>query len=224
MIERTDFVLIIVIRSVILFALVIFSMRLMGKKQLGELQPSELVTTILISNIATLSLEDPSLPMLLGIVPILMIVCIDVFMSVLMMKNVKFRRTVTGNPRVIISDGVIDQRELKNLRYTVDDVLESMRDQEIFDINEVQYAIVETTGKINFFKKSDGTSNPPSVIIKDGLLLDSGLREAGLGERWLNEVLEGKGLKRSQIFLMTACGDGTYTLILCDKAGKEGGK
>lgn len=206
--------LIIMVRAVILYALVIFALRLMGKKQLGELQPSELVTTILISNIATLSLEDPSLPMLLGIIPILMIVCIDVFMSIAMMKNAKFRRVVTGNPRVIISDGVIDQKELENLRYTVDDVLESMRESDIFDINLVQYAIVETTGKINFFKKSDGASNPPSIIIKDGLLIDSGLREAGLGESWLDDTLGKKNLPREDVFLMTATGDGKYTLII----------
>lgn len=206
--------LIIIIRSVILYAIVIISIRLMGKKQLGELQPSELVTTILISNIATLSLEDPSLPMLLGIIPILMIVCIDVFMSFFMLKNAKFRRTVIGNPRVIVSDGVIDQKELNNLRYTIDDVLEAMRDSDIFDINEVQYAIVETTGKINFFTKTDGTKNPPSIILKDGVLIDSGLREAGLGEKWLNEVLNKKNLSRNEVFLMTATGNGAYTLIL----------
>ncbi len=206
--------LIIIIRSVILYAIVIIALRLMGKKQLGELQPSELVTTILISNIATLSLEDPSLPMLLGIIPILMIVCIDVFMSVFMLKNAKFRRTVIGNPRVIVSDGVIDQKELNNLRYTIDDVLEAMRDSDIFNLNEVQYAIVETTGKINFFRKSDGTNNPPSIILKDGVLIDSGLREAGLGEKWLNEILKKKNLRRTEVFLMTATGNGAYTLIL----------
>ncbi len=206
--------LIIMVRAVILYALVIIALRLMGKKQLGELQPSELVTTILISNIATLSLEDPSLPMLLGVIPILMIVCIDVFMSIAMMRNAKFRRVVTGNPKIIISDGVIDQKELRNLRYTVDDVLESMRESDIFDINLVQYAIVETTGKINFFKKTDGSSDPPSVIIKDGLLIESGLKEAGLGKEWLSDTLGKKNIPRKDVFLMTATGDGKYTLIL----------
>lgn len=206
--------LIIIIRSVILYAIVIIALRLMGKKQLGELQPSELVTTILISNIATLSLEDPSMPMLLGIIPILMIVCIDVFMSYFMLKNAKFRRVVTGNPRIIVSDGKIDQNELRNLRYTVDDVLESMRESDIFDINEVQYAIVETTGKINFYKKSDGTENPPSIILKDGILIDSGLREAGLGEKWLSDVLSRKNLRKKDVFLLTATGNGAYTIIL----------
>lgn len=208
---------IVIIRSVILYSIVIAALRLMGKKQLGELQPSELVTTMLISNIATLSLEEPSMPMILGVVPILMIVCIDVLMSGLMLKSVRFRKLVTGSPRVIISDGVIDQKELKNLRYTIDDVLESMRDSDIFDINEVRYAIVETTGKINFFKKNEGKSDPPSLIIKDGMLISEGLKKAGLGEKWLKGVLERKNTEQSKVFLLTASGDGSYTMILKER-------
>lgn len=210
----------IIIRSVILFSLVIAALRLMGKKQLGELQPSELVTTILISNIATLSLEDPSMPMILGIVPILMIVCIDVLMSGIMMKSVRFRKLVTGSPRVIISDGKIDQKEMRNLRYTIDDVLEAMRDSEIFDINHVRYAIVETTGKINFFRKDEGKSDPPGVIIKDGLLIEEGLIKAGLGRQWLEDTLRRRNTEQKSVFLLTACGDGSYTLILKEGKGR----
>ncbi len=209
----------IIIRSVILFILVIAALRLMGKKQLGELQPSELVTTILISNIATLSLEDPSMPMILGIVPILMIVCIDVLMSGIMMKSVRFRKLITGSPRVIITDGKIDQREMRNLRYTIDDVLEAMRDSDIFDINHVRYAIVETTGKINFFRKDEGRTDPPGVIIKDGLLIEEGLVKAGLGKQWLEDILKRRNTEQKSVFLLTACGDGSYTMIL--KEGKK---
>lgn len=206
--------LIILIRTVLLYILVVFSLRLMGKKQLGELQPSELVTTILISNIATLSIEDPSIPMLTGIVPILMIVCTDVLMSGITLKCTSFRRLVTGSPKVIISNGRIDRQEMKILRYTIDDVLESMRDADIFDINEVQYAIVETTGKINFFKKSDGTSDPPSVIIKDGTVIEDGLKQAKLGAEWLRSTLEKRKVTEKDVFLLTAKGDGTYTILL----------
>ncbi len=212
--------IIVIIRSVILYALVITALRLMGKKQLGELQPSELVTTILISNIATLSLEEPSMPMILGAVPILMIACIDVLMSGVMLWSVKFRKLVTGSPRVIVTDGVIDQKELKNLRYTIDDVLESMREEDIFDINDVRYAIVETTGKINFFRKDEGKTDPPAVIIKDGLLINEAMKKAGLGEGWLKGVLEKRNVQKKEVFLLTAKGDGSYTLILKDKGGR----
>lgn len=205
--------LIMMIRTVILYAVIILMMKLMGKKQLGELQPSELVTTILISNIATLSIEDPTVPMLIGIVPILMIVCIDVLMSVIMLKSPRFRRLVTGSPRVIISDGKIDRNELERLRYTIDDVLEAMREQGIFDVTEVRYAIVETTGKINFFKMSDGESDPPCVVVKDGMIERSGVKISGMSEKKIREIVKDNKTTLHDVLLMTVTRGGGYDLI-----------
>ena len=211
--------LILMIRSVILYAVIIAAIRLMGKKQLGEFQPSELVTTILISNIATMSIEDPSLPMLIGIVPILMILCIDVLMSVIMMKSTRFRRAVTGSPCVLISEGIIDQEMMKKLRYTIDDLLEAMREQQIFDISEVRYAIAETTGKINFLKKTDADSDPPCVIIKDGFTDDRGIARAKLDDKTLTELLRRLNRPVKDIFLMTA--DKNAKIELIPKQKKE---
>lgn len=205
--------LIIMIRTVILYIVVILMMRLMGKKQLGELQPSELVTTILVSNIVTLSIEDPTIPMLLGIVPVLMIVCIDVLMSVIMLKIPRFRNAITGSPRIIISDGRIDRKELEKLRYTIDDVLGAMRGQGIFDITEVRYAIVETTGKINFYKKTDGENDPPCVVIKDGMVEQSGMTMSGITERGIKKLLDDNGVGQGDVFLLTVTKDGDYDLI-----------
>ena len=214
--------LIIIIRSVLLYLLVIFALRLMGKKQLGELQPSELVTTILVSNIATLSLEDPSMPMIMGIMPILMIVCLDVFMSGIMLKNTKIRTLVTGSPKIIIKDGEIDQLQLKSLRYTIDDVTEAMREHDIFDISQVQYAIVETTGKINFLEKQADGKNPPTVIIKDGEIDGNGLKEVGIGRGWVDKIIAENKTELSRIFLMSCDSDGKYTLVLKNYDIKEG--
>ena len=211
--------LVIMIRTVILYPLIILMIRLMGKKQLGELQPSELVTTILISNIATLSIEDPTVPMMLGVVPVLMIVSINVIMSVIMLKSPDFRRLVTGSPKVIISEGKIDRKQLAKLRYTIDDVLEAMREQGIFDIGEVRYAIVETTGKINFYKKTDGATDPPEVVIRDGAPVADGIRRSGLTERELGELLRAGGTRLGDVFLLTVSKDGGYELIR--KSGGE---
>lgn len=206
--------LIIIIRTVLLFLLIVFSLRLMGKKQLGELQPSELVTTIMISNIATLALEDASTPMLMGVIPILMIVCLDVMLSGVLLKNAKIRKTVSGTARVVISNGVVDQAELKNLRYTIDDLTEAMRDQGIFDISQVQYAIVETTGKINFLQKEQPAKNPPEIIIRDGELNRDALDRTPLGEGWVMKILGQNKVKLPDVFLMSADPDGNYQLVL----------
>jgi len=205
----------IIVRTMILYILVIFSLRLMGKKQLGELQPSELVTTIIISNIATLSLEESSVPLLAGVMPILAIVCLDVFMSAVTLKSVKIRRIAAGSPRVIISRGEIYQEELRNLRYTIDELLAAMREAGIFNIADVKYAIVETTGKISFYqnKESDGAINPPAALIKDGVSDKAALKESGLDDEWLCGILRKEKITPKEIFLMTADSAEKYTII-----------
>lgn len=205
--------LIITIRTVLLYLLIVFTMRLMGKKQLGELQPSELVTTIMISNIATLALEDASTPMLMGVVPIIMIGCLDVLLSGIMLKSTKVRKVVSGTARVIISDGKIDQKEMKNLRYTIDDLTEAMREQGIFDISQVQYAIVETTGKINFFQKEEPAQNPPEVIIHDGEINMDGLNRTNLGEGWVKAILKENNTELPKVFFMSADRNGAYFIV-----------
>lgn len=217
---------VVLIRACILYVVITFSLRLMGKRQLGELQPSELVVTILISNIASIPVEDSSVPMLMGIVPIFTLVCLDVVMSAVMLKSPRFRKLIIGSPRVIVSEGIIQQSEMKRLRYTVDDLVEAMREQQIFDIGEVYYAIVETTGKINFMQKSDcqaatradvglksGTEDPPAVIIRDGIEDSEQLSFLGLGKGWLNEKLRENNVSARDVFLMTADRNGSVNLI-----------
>lgn len=222
--------LIVIIRSVLLYFIIVLSLRLMGKKQLAQLQPSELVTTILISNIATLSLEDLSVPMIYGIIPILMVVSMDVIMSHVMLKSTNIRRMVTGTPQIIISDGKIDQQVMKRLRYSIDELMEAMRECMIFDLSEVQYAIVETTGKINFFQKScyrnvekgdfgikQTNCNPPSLLIKDGEINIPALSRFDGGEKRLMNLLSEKHLSARDIFIMTFSDDKGINIILKDK-------
>lgn len=221
---------IVLIRAVVLYIVITFSLRLMGKRQLGELQPSELVVTILISNIAAIPVEDISVPMIMGIVPILTLVCLDVVMSGVMLKSAKIRKLMIGSPRIIISEGKILQKEMKRLRYSVDDLTEAMRNQQIFDISEIQYAIVETNGKINFLLKKDyqpaekqdvkaggSTNDPPSVIIRDGIRDRDQLKIIALGEDWLTKILRENGISESRIFLMTADKNGNYDIVEKEK-------
>ncbi|MEG0614874.1 MAG: DUF421 domain-containing protein [Oscillospiraceae bacterium] len=217
---------IIFLRAIILYVLIIFSIRLMGKRQIGELQPSELVITILVSNIATLPLEDNSLPMIMGIIPILVLVCLDVLMSTLTLKFRKLRKVVSGSPRIIIRDGVVDQVGLKLLRFSLDDLMESLHSYNIFDISEVQFAVIETTGKISVYQKfPDRTAtakdlklvgkseNPPYIIIDDGILIKDALNSAKVGEGWVGEILKEKKLAIKNVFLMSVSADKKYNII-----------
>lgn len=142
-----------IIRTCILYVLVIFSVRFMGKRQIGQMQPTELVITILISNIATLALENPDTPLVTGIAPILFLISFDVIVSVFTMRYEKFRKLVSGSPQIVINRGVLDTAKLRTLRMSQEDLKESLRGLNIFDINEVQFAVVETNGQISAYQK-----------------------------------------------------------------------
>lgn len=217
---------IVFIRAIILYIIVIFSVRLMGKRQIGELQPSELVITILVSNIATLPLEDLNIPLIMGILPILSLVCFEVIMSWLSLKSKRIRHAVSGSPKVIIRDGVIDQKVMEDLRFSVDDLMTALRGNSVFDIADVQFAIVETNGSVSVYEKYaqrnvknndlnlTGTSmDPPVIIVSDGKLITQGLNETGLKKQWVYDLIERKHIDLSDIFLLTADKNGTYNLI-----------
>lgn len=225
---------IVFIRAIILYIIVIISVRIMGKRQIGELQPSELVITILVSNIATLPLEDLNIPLTMGILPILSLVCFEVLMSWFTLKSKKLRHVVSGTPKVIIYDGILDQKVLKDLRYSVDDLMTALRSNNIFDISQVQYAVVETNGSVSVLQKypyqnvtnkdmniQGKDSDPPVIIISDGKIVSQGLDDAGLKRQWVTKLLERKHLKESDIFLLTADKNGDYTLI---KRNESNGK
>lgn len=218
--------IIVFIRAIILYILIIFCVRLMGKRQLGELQPSELVITIMLSNIATLPIQDINLPMLMGAIPILTLVSLDVIISAVCLKSRTVRRWVCGSPKIIIKDGVINQKVMKELRFSIDDLMESLRTCNVFDISEVQYAIVETTGNINVYQKFENqnctpeilniigeSKNPPQLIVDDGKIIHHSLKLIGFSDSWLQEVLKSKKVKQEDIFLMTADDSGSVNII-----------
>ncbi len=198
----------------------------MGKRQLGELQPSELVVTILMSNIATLPIEDINIPMIMGVVPIFTLVCLDVALSHLSLFSRGFRRIISGSPKIIITDGKIDQKQMKKLRFTIDDLMESLRSVQVFDISEVQLAIVETTGKISVYQKQNlqpctpqdmginkMCKNPPQLIIDDGEIVENALKFIGLDKKWLNNILKKEQCDLKNVFMMVADEDKTYKLV-----------
>lgn len=218
--------LIVFIRATLLYGLIMFCIRLMGKRQLGELQPSELVITILLSNIASLPIEDTSIPLILGAVPLLVLVGCELFTSYISLKSKKFRSFVSGSPVIVIREGVIDQEELRKLRFSIDDLMEIVRQSSIFDIRDVEYAIVETTGKISIlpkFKAQSVTADmlnlkseediPPIVIISDGELLESAVRACDIEREWVFKTVAEHNLAIKEVFLMTCDNTKDYYIV-----------
>lgn len=218
--------LIVFIRGIVVYLLVIFATRAMGKRQLGDLSPSELVITILISNIATLSMEDPAMPLITGIIPILTLVCLDILASFAAMKSRRLRQLISGKPKIIISNGVVDQSVLAELRFTIDDVMASLRTSGIFDITKVQYAVVETTGTISVLQKADELpltpktftspeepTDPPQVVISDGDIIKDAQLRGSITEDELLKILKRKHLEPGEVFLCLAYADKQIKII-----------
>ena len=214
------------IRAVILYLLLLAAVRFMGKHQIGELQPSELAVTILISNIATLPVEDTGMPLFTGIVPVLTLAALDVLMSCIGVKSGLLRVITGGKPVVIVSNGKINRRKMRDLRFTTDDLIEAMHSQGIFDISEIQYAVVETTGTISIYQKYEyrpvtnkdmklhqKSIDPPEIIIEDGKLIKENLARTGINENRVNSILKKENTAVGEIFIMTLDSDMTYSII-----------
>ena len=189
----------------------------MGKRQIGELQPSELVVTIMISNIAAMPIENTNIPILGGIIPILTLICLEVIISFFGTKSTRFRELTTGSPKIIIKSGEIDQKQMENLRLSASDLIEEIRQNNITDIRDVEFAIVETNGKISFFKKTDRMTPPPVPIISNGTIIDSGLNFCGLTREWLFGVLTFNKLTTNDVFLMICDPSQNYHIIPKEK-------
>ena len=210
--------LILIFRTALIYALIILAMRLMGKKQLGELQPSELVSTILISNLASTSIESPELPLTGSIVPVFLIVVMEILVSALCLKSQKAATLVAGSPRVIIRNGEIDQATLYELRFTVNDLLEALRGKDVFYLDEVELAIVETNGTVSVRKAADaqpkaGEALAPFPLLVDGKQDLRAMKAAGVTEKALIAACEKAGIDRSDALLVTLNAAGILQVV-----------
>ena len=204
-----------IIRVVILYLFVSAAIRIMGKRNIGELQPTELVITLLLSEFASIPIEDNSVPLINSLIPVMILISLEIINSVISMKSTKFRNISDGNALLIIKDGKLDQKQLKKLRFTVDDVLSALRQKDVFDLNEVAYAIIETNGTLSVLlkpkfqnatkqdvkvkTKNDGYTCP---VIIDGVVLKKNLDVLEINKEDIEKILEKKKIHKKQVFLM----------------------
>ncbi len=204
------------IRAIILYATAILLIRLMGKRQIGELQPSELVITMLISEVASLPMQDNTIPMFNAIVALFILVSLEILSSALSLRFHKIRTVMQGHPVIIIRNGKIDIDALKKLRISINDLLSALRQKDVFEISQVSYAIFETNGKISVLLNpqdrnataSDLNLAPenngmPFAVICDGVYNKNAAKEAGIDKAETQRIIERKNLKFKDILLMT---------------------
>lgn len=233
------FMIIIIIRTLILYISVIISLRIMGKRQIGELQPSELVVAIMISDLATIPMESIDISLLSGIVPVLTLILAEVITSFLNLKSKKIRKFMLGEPSIIIYDGSINEKELERLRFNIDDLLEELRLNNCYDISDVEVAIIETSGKLSVIPRDGARSvtvddlqlknvrheGLPCTVISDGILNKTELRRCGMSLDELNAEIKKQGAERiSDVFIASIDAEGQMYMQLKLKAMKRRGK
>lgn len=208
----------VILRTTIMFFLVMFVLRIMGKKNLGEFQPSDFVSTMLISNLTSIVIEAPELPLMYSVIPILLIMCYEIFTSILAKKNEKVAKLAYGTPKILVLNGIIDQNIMKQLRFTVDDILEAMRSKNIFYLEEVKLAIVETTGAINIYPDPESKTNidkaplPPFDIIVDGKPRFHNLQYISSNELKVEKILSNENITIENILLLLIDSKQQYNL------------
>ena len=146
----------IVIRVIIIYIIAIVVMRLMGKRQIGEMEPFELVITLIIADLATIPMADPTIPIWYGILPLLVIQVLHFFVVKLQVKSKTFRKILSGSPVIVVSPAGIYHKKLKELDICEEELMELLHGKDVFDVKDIDYAILESSGKISVVPKGDG--------------------------------------------------------------------
>ncbi|NCU18632.1 DUF421 domain-containing protein [Pallidibacillus pasinlerensis] len=183
----------ILLRTIILYVVIIITFRLMGKREIGELGIVDLVVFVMIAEIAAIAIENYNESFSQYLIPIFLLVILQVIFSFISLKSRKFRKLVDGEPSMIIKRGKIDEKEMKRQRYNFDDLMMQLREKDIRNIKDVEYAILEPTGKLSVFKYENETGFTIPLIL-EGKIQNDKLRELNLSEEWLYNELAKKNI------------------------------
>lgn len=220
--KDSDFMFIVLIRAIILYFIVVFIMRVMGKRQIGQLQPFELVIALMVSELAAMPMQNTSIPLFHGIIPIITLLVLQVFISTLQLKSEASRIIFCGKPSILIEKGKININELKNNRLNLNDLLEELRLKEYYNIEDIEYAILETGGQISIIPKSELEAATrkdlniktiqnklPVTLILDGKVNNKNLKTINKDKSWLDSQLKKHNILSSdQVFLALLDSDG----------------
>ena len=220
------------IRTVILYLLVLVIMRLMGKREIGQLQPFELAIAIMIADLASVPMANVGIPITSGIVPILALLVMHLIISNLNLKSIALRKFMCGKPTILIYRGKIDEKALKKEKFTINELQERLRGNNVFSIGDVEYAILETSGQITVIQKPDKRTTIPADfnimpeyegipydLVIDGKVMHENLKTIGKDYQWLKKQVEKFKIKPEEALVVTYDGKGQ---IFCQ--AKDGGE
>ncbi len=221
-------------RTFALYLTVLIVIRVMGKREVGQLSPFDLVVAIMIAETAAISMEDLDTPLIVGIVPIVTLMGAEVLLSFLGLKVKWFRTLVAGAPSIIINKGVIMEKEMRKIRYNVNDLLAQLRDKDVMNIADVDYAILETSGNLNIVLKPEKRAVTPAdlnikppyegipmPLIYDGEVQKDSLKQSGKDMKWLMNKLQEEDTKGPEDVLFASL-DSQGNLYISKKNKKDG--
>ena len=224
-------VLITFFRTVILYIIVLIVMRLMGKREIGQMQPFELAISIMIADLATIPMTETGIPIFNGIIPILGLLVMHLIISIINMKSLKAREIICGKPSILVYRGKIKKKALVKEILTINELQEKLRGNNVVNLGDVEYAILETSGQVTVIQKPEkrGTipedfniqpeyEGIPYDLVIDGKIMEKNLQAIGKNEQWLKKQVEKFKMKPEEALVVTIDGKGQ---IFCQK--KEGG-
>ncbi len=223
--------LIIFIRSIILYILVLVVMRLMGKREIGQLQPFELAIAIMIADLATIPMSESGIPIFNGIIPILGLLVMHLIISFINMKSMKMRALICGKPSILIYRGKINEAVMRKERFTINELQERLRGNNISDIGDVEYAILETSGQVSVIEKPEKRNAKPEDfniipeyegisydLVIDGIIMNENLKLLNKDYKWLKQEVNKFNMEPEEALIVTINGKGNF---FCQKKDKK---
>ena len=211
------------VRAIMVYILVLIVMRLMGKREIGQLQPFELVISIMIADLASIPMTDPGVPIFNGLVPILGLLAMHLLITVLNIKSVNLRKITCGKPTILVYRGKIDEEALKKERFTISELQERLRGKDVFNLGDVEFAILETNGEVSVITKPNKRNLTPEDmnieadyeglpydLIVDGKIMYENLNKIGKDKRWLLKQIEKFKCMPDDVLIATMDGKGNF--------------
>lgn len=219
--------ILIFVRTIIIYVLVLFVMRFMGKREIGQMQPFELVIAIMIADLASTPMAEIGIPILYGIIPILSLLLMHVVISVINLKSIKMREIICGKPRILIYRGKIDEEAMVQENFTINELQERLRVNNVSNLGDVEFAILETSGQISVVLKPEKRALKPEDfniqaeyegiaydLVIDGKIMSDNLSKIGKDYRWLEKEVRKFNMKPEEALVVVLNGDGS---IFCQK-------
>ena len=214
-------------RSIILYIIVLIVMRMMGKREIGQLQPFELAISIMIADLATIPMTDTGIPIGNGIIPIFGLLVMHLLISLINLKSTKLREIICGKPRILIYRGKIQEKAMIKERFTINELQERIRSQNVVNLGDVEYAILETSGQITVIEKPNKRQvipedlgimpeyeGIPYDLVVDGKVMYQNLKEIGKDYNWLKKEVNKFKFNPEEALVVTIDGKGQ---IFCQK-------